>query len=134
MKHQWLKYIQISGEDGQALITLLFFSIVGITITSAAAVVIAVNSLSTSRIQQGLTAYSSAEAGIENTLLRLLRDPNYTGETLTVGEDTVEVIVTGANPKIISSQAKEGNSLHKIEVQAQYSDNILTVLSWKEIF
>lgn len=131
MKHKLLiKYLQ----NGQAMITLLFFVIVGITVTSAATIIIMINSLSTNKLQQGLIVYSSAEAGIENALLRLLRDPNYKGETLTIGEGNVEVKVTGSSPIIITSQAKEGDLLRKIEVQTQYTNNILTVSSWKEVF
>src|ERR1700722_5696827 len=72
-------------ERGQALITLLFFAIVGITVTSAAVVMILVNSLSGTKQQQGDIAYDIAQSGAENGLIRLLRDPSYTGETLAVG-------------------------------------------------
>ena len=72
-------------ERGQALLTLLFFAIVGTTITSAAIVMILVNSLSGSKQQEGQIAYDIAQSGAENGLLRLIRNPTYTGETLPVG-------------------------------------------------
>ncbi len=116
------------------MISLLFFTIIAITITSGAIVVIIANSSSTDRFQQGVLATVSAEAGIENALLQLLRNPNYSGETLTVGSDLVQISVTGTTSKTITSITNAGNSSHKIEVQAQYQNNILSISSWKEVY
>ena len=77
---------------GQALIILLFFAIIAINVTAAATVIILVNSLSGSKFQQGTVAYEIAQAGAENARLRLLRDPNYTGETLAVGNGNAVII------------------------------------------
>ena len=123
-----------SCKTGQALITLLFFVIIVITITSGAVVAIIVSSLSADRTQQGTVSYYVAESGIENALLRLLRNPNYSGETLQVGDETAQITVAGDTNKTITSQALVGNSIHTIQVEAQYLNNTLTVLSWKESF
>lgn len=130
MKHKYYFF----PNSGQAMVTLLFFIIAAVTVTSAAVVVVLENSLATSGWQQGRIAFSAAEAGVENALLRLLRDLNYTGETLTIGESIVEVTITGGDPKIITTSAKVGNFLRKMQVQAEYNNNILTISSWKEIF
>ncbi len=118
---------------GQALITLLFFMIVTITITSAAVMVSLVNSASTSTLDWANSAYYAAEEGAENALLRLLRNPMYTGETITVDGGTVTISVSGVSPIVIVSTAKITNSLRKIKVEANYSNNVLTVTSWKEV-
>ncbi len=127
--HSW------RSQAGQALITLLFFMIIAITITAAATTVTMVNSLSTSSLEQANAAYSASEAGAENALLRLLRDPNYTGigDTASIDQASIVVQVTGTNIKIATSTAQIGNFIRKIQVQADYTNNILTVLSWKEI-
>jgi|SRR6266571_155529 len=122
-------------EKGQALITLLFFVIIGITVTSAAVAIIIVNSQNATKFQQGIIAYAIAESGAENSLLRLLRDPSYTGETLTIGNGTAIVAVRGVgNAYIATSSGQIGNALRKVQVNATYSNNLLTVTSQKEIF
>lgn len=120
-------------EKGQALVTLLFFSIVAITITSAAVIVTLTQAKTASAIGISDEAYYLAESGAENALLRLLRDQAYTGEQLLMGNDIVAIQVTGINPKTITSVATASGYLRTIQVQADYTNNILTVLSWKEV-
>lgn len=119
-------------EKGQALITLLFFMIIAITITSAAVIISIVNSLSTSYFDQANSAYYVAEAGAENAIIRLLRDPSYTGETLNVDTGSAVITVSGTSPYVITSVGKIYNSLRKIEVDATIVNGVLTVTSWKE--
>jgi hypothetical protein len=122
-------------QKGQALVTLLVFTIVAITITSASVVIILTNSVGTSKLERGTNAYYSAESGAENALLRLLRDPNYTGETLPVGDASVLIsVANNGNTYTITSDATLGNFLRSVEVTASFVSNILTVDSWKEVF
>src|SRR5476649_2444851 len=110
-----MKKISYSRQKGQALITLLFFVIIAVTITTGAAIVVMTNTLNETRLQQSTLAYSVAESGSEN---RLLRNPNYTGETLTVGSGTATITVTGggANPYIITSKGQVGNYIRTVQV------------------
>jgi type II secretory pathway component PulK len=123
-----------TGEKGQALITLLFFIIVAVTITSGAVIVILTNSSATNQTQQGIIALSTAESGAENALLRLLRDPDYSGETVAIGEGTAQISVTGSGNKTITVEGNNGGALRKIQVETSYNNNILTLISWKETF
>ena len=120
-------------NQGQALVTLLFFMIFALTITSGAVVVVLSNSLSASKFDLGNTTYYIAESGIENALIRLLRDTNYSGETLAIDTGNATIQVSGTNPKTITSVGTIGNFSRTIQAIADYTDNILTVLSWKEI-
>lgn len=118
---------------GQALVTLLIFMVLGITVTTAAVTLVINNSISTTKAQQAAIVYSIAESGAENAVLRLLRNPFYTGETLEVGEGTAVITVTGTNPKIIRSVGTAGNFKRTIEIQATFTNNILTIQSWNEV-
>lgn len=120
------------GEGGQALITLLFFVVISLTITSGAIIIIITNSLSASKLEEGGLAYYTAESGIENALLRLLRDPDYTGGTLVVGDGTATVTVTGVNPKTIVSVGINGNFKRTVSAQMTYADGYYTFSNWKE--
>lgn len=120
-------------KKGQVLISLLFFVVIAMTILSAAIAVMMITSISTAKMEQGLSAYTIAEGGAENALLRLLRDPNYAGETLSIGNGYATITINGTDPKTIISIGREGNFERTIEVIVTYTDNILTVTSWKEI-
>ena len=106
---------------------------VAITVTSASVMSIIINSTSTNSFQLGTNSLAVAESGAENALLRLLRNPGYTGENLVVENGTINVTVTGDSTKIIVSQSNVGSTSRKIEVQAQYNNNILSITSWKEV-
>lgn len=123
------------AQRGAALITLLFFTVIAMTVTGAAVVVLIVNSLSGAKYQQGTIAYEIAQAGIENAKLRLLRDPNYTGETLAVGNGNAEISVTrDGTDYTILSKGTIGNFMRQIQVEATYTNNLFTITSSEEVF
>lgn len=122
-------------QTGQALVTLLFFMIIAITITSAAVVIILTNSMSAQKLEQGTTSYYAAESGAENALLRLLRDPNYPGEPLTIDGATVTTAVAKSGSiYTITSNSTSGNFKRTVQVTTSFVNNIFTISSWKEIF
>jgi len=128
-----------AGEAGQTLVALLFFVMVGMIVTTAAVIILSTNSLAAQKLSQGEVVRQMAETGAENALLQLLRNKNYTGETLTniggVTGDNVSITidtdpVTGQ--KAIFSTATSGNFTRKVEVIYTAND-VLTPVSWKEI-
>ncbi|HSA83377.1 MAG TPA: hypothetical protein VLF20_00640 [Patescibacteria group bacterium] len=120
---------------GQALITLLFFSVIALLVTSVAVIILITNSLSGTKLQQGTLAYQIAQTGIENATLRLLRDPNYSGETLPVGDGTATITVAknGIEYTILSTGTL-GSFSREIQVIATYSANLLTISSQEEVY
>lgn len=124
----------LNSNSGQALVTLLFFTIIGMTIITSAAVFVYENSQSASVTEQGTYAYYIAESGIEEALLRLLRDPSYSGtsngQPLSVGEGSVTIDVVGGT---IIATGKYQSVVRKIQAQTVYNNYIFTISSWKEI-
>lgn len=120
-------------KRGSTLITLLVFMIVALSVATTAVAILITNSQSGSMQEQGTEAYSAAESGIENAIIQLLRNPNYTGETLSVGSNTAIVTVTGIGPYTVTSTGTRGNYTRKVQAIIDYTDGILTVTSWKEI-
>lgn len=123
-----------TGQQGQALVVLLVFMIMSITVTSAAVVIMISNSQAASTLEQGNDALSIAESGVENALLRLLRSPTYTGETLTVGEGSATVGIVGVNPKIVTSQGETNGFVRTVQVVVTMISDVWHITSWKEIF
>ncbi len=121
-------------QKGQALITLLLFVIISVTITSGAIIVILLNSRNVTQISQAGTCKVIAETGAENALLRILRDPSYTGEVMSLdgGSTTVQVASSGGTFTITSSATLD--SYHStIQVVANETNDVMSVSSWKEL-
>jgi hypothetical protein len=120
-------------QKGQALVILLFYMIVAITLTTTAVAVVVANSMTVSRSEQGAHAIEYADAGAENAIIRLLRSTGYTGETISIGDGTAIVTVTGATVKTITSIGKIGTFARTIQVVVDTTSGLLTVTSWQEI-
>jgi hypothetical protein len=124
----------LNSSSGQALVTLLFFTIIGMTIITSAAVFVYENSQSASVTEQGTYAYYIAESGIEEALLRLLRDPGYSGtsngQPFSVGEGSVTIDVISGT---ITATGIYQSVVRKIQAQTVYNNYIFTISSWKEI-
>ncbi len=132
-----MKKLFFLQEGGQALISLLFITIIGITVISSAAALVYGNTQSASITEQGTYASYVAESGAEEGLLRLLRNPNYTGTTvgqpLSVGLGSVAIQVNTASG-LITSIGTYGNTVRKIQVQTVYNNGVRTISSWKEVW
>lgn len=120
-----------SKKEGQTLIILLLYMEIAITITTAAITAVVTNALGTDKVYQSTTTVDVAESGAETAVLKLLRNPNYTGETLTVNGGTATISVTGVNPKTITSKGVSGNFTRSVVVTVETNNNVLAVLSWK---
>jgi hypothetical protein len=125
----------INNISGQALVTLLFIAVIGITITVAAAVFIFQNVQASSVTEQGVGAYYIAESGIEEGLIRTIRDASYSGtlagQPLVVGGGTV--VISTSSGGIITATGTYNNSVRKIQVKTVYNNGVLEIVSWKEI-
>ena len=120
-------------SSGQALVILLFYMIIAITLATTAVAVVVSNSLSVTQSEQGAHALEVAEAGAENALIRLLRSTNYTGETLTVGDGSATVTVTGVTTKTITSVGTIGGYSRTVQVTTSNINGVLSITSWQEI-
>lgn len=122
------------NQKGQALISLLFIVLIGFTVITMAVILLYVNSQSASITEQGTYAYNIAESGAEEGLLRMLRNPSYTGtqigQPLSVSSGSADIVV---NNGTITSTGKYNNAVRKVQVQTVYNNGVLTITSWKEI-
>lgn len=120
-------------RPAQSLVVLLVFIATATIITAGATTVTLINSQSGSKFSQAAETLSVAEAGADNAILRLLRDPSYIGETLTVGTGTATITVSGSSTKTIDSTGEVGSIKRKIRVVGDYTNNIFTPTSWTQI-
>lgn len=123
-------------KSGQALVALLVFVMIATIIISAAVAISIINSQATSDYSIGEEAYDIADAGADNAILRLLRDPqgNYNGETLPMGNGEAVILITRISPNIIINSIGEVNGFYRtVEIEGTYVDNIFTPTRYEEI-
>ena len=120
-------------KRGQTLAILLVFMAVAITVATTAAMILMGAQKSTSSLEVSSDAYLVAEGGMEDALMRLLRDPNFAGETLTVGDGIATISATGQGATLIST-GQVGNYRRTIQVTTSFAGNVLSVTSWQEIY
>ncbi len=123
-------------KKAQALITLIVFIAIAMVIISATVTMIAVNSEAASVSQQSLLLREAAENGIENALLRLIRDPGYSGETIPAALNSYDTVVSVTGDdinKTIISTATSNNYQRKIMAKITYNDNVLKIIFWQDI-
>lgn len=122
-------------RKAQTLVSLIVVVALSIIVVSTVLGLVISNSINTSSIQQSMLVRNAAESGMENALLRLLRDPSYAGETLPSainGYQTV-ITVTGNNgTKTLESTATSLNYRRKILVEITYNENIMQINSWHD--
>lgn len=121
-------------QKGQALVSLLVFMIIAISIATGAVLLLITGSVNTTKVAKSSNAQLIAESGAENGLVNLLRRTDYTGETLIFPDGQAVITVTGSNPYTITSTGTSGDFRRRIEVSVEFVNNKMNVLSWREVF
>ncbi len=116
------------------MITMLYIMVIGVLVTTGAVYMLFTNTAVATTDELSMMARTAAESGVENALLRLIRNPSYTGETLTLdGGRTATVTVASSSSEVITSAGSAGSVTRRVQATIQYNQGILTVVSWKEI-
>ncbi len=118
------------SEAGQTLVSLLVFSVVALAVTTTAISVTINTSQATQAVENRVYIQHAAQSGIENALLRMLRDPTYGGESITIDDVTVVTNVVGSDPYTITATADNTRFSHTEEAVVTYTNNIVTISSW----
>lgn len=119
-------------SKGQTLVMLLVFIAVATAITTAAVTLLISSGRGITSVKEGGDVYKAAESAAENAYLRLLRNPTYTGETITIDGATTTSTVIGDDTKTITAVATRGDYRRSVVVTAAYSGGIFSIQSWQE--
>jgi len=114
---------------------MLVLIIILLSVLTTAAVALAISTTrDTTTLTLGERALTVAESGAENAILRLLRDPSYSGELgLPIGPGTATIGVTGTSPKVVLSTGTVGTFVRQVQVTIAVTNGQLTVSSWQEL-
>lgn len=113
------------------MIAMLYIMMIGILVTTGAVYALISNTQSSTLYESGTQSYAAAENGIENALLRLIRNPAYPGETFVMdGDQSAVVTVSTSSGIIITSSGTYGNTLKQVEAKVHYNGGTLIIDSW----
>lgn len=124
---------KLTTQSGQALVPLLIFVVMAMIMIMFTVSLVVVNSQNARVYLVGEQALSIAESGIENAMMRLLRNASYVGETVTVGSGQAVVTVNGTQPYVITSVGSLNQQSRTIVVTATRSAGLFEVISWQEV-
>lgn len=123
---------KIFYKSGQALTSLLIIMFVGLTIIATSSALINTSLTSTASLLEANDALVVAESGAEDALLKILRNPSYTGGTLPFDIGQASISIATTNPFTFVSQGTVGQHQRSIRVIINNNNGIMTVSSWKE--
>ncbi|PIS22322.1 hypothetical protein COT50_02560 [candidate division WWE3 bacterium CG08_land_8_20_14_0_20_41_10] len=122
-------------DSGQILTSVLVFMAFGLSVIALSATLTVINIQNTAKLAQSEQASNYAEAGAEEAILRLIRDPAYSGGSLPLSADTViGITVTGVgDSRTIISTATYNGFTKKVQAVVSLANNKATLVSWKQI-
>ena len=116
------------------MVTVLFVCIIGMSIMTGALYGVYNAIGMSSQSELGLLAGSAVETGIENALIRFIRDPSYTGETMQLDANRKVIISVGGTPKTtITATGSVGSVTRRIQAIVYYNNGVFTIESWSDI-
>lgn len=129
-----IKNSHVKKQPGQVLVSVLIFMSFGLVIITMSAALTVINMQNTMKYAESARALNYAEAGAEEGIMRLIRDPSYSGGTLPLDSAviTLTVLTNGTN-KTLTSTAVYNGFTKKVLVQLSLAGGIVSVTTWNEI-
>lgn len=117
-----------------ALVTVLIISAASL-IMAYGATMLGLGELGMSyNSQEGDGAMFGAESCLEEVLIKLKRNPSYSGSNLVINDYSCIISISGAgNPYYISVESSYGDYTKKIEVEAEFNGSSPRLSSWTEV-
>jgi len=124
-----------NNTSGQILTSVLVFMAFGLSVVALSATLTIINMQNTAKLAQSEQASNYAEAGAEESVLRLIRDPSYNGGDLSIATDatiTIQVVANG-DDRTITSTATYNGFTKKVLAQVHLANGKVSLVSWKQI-
>jgi hypothetical protein len=106
-------------NSGQALVPLLILLALVIVLGTAALFLSVGGMVINVASREGEQVLLATEGAIENGLLRVLRDPGYTGESLQVGGYDCTIEASGPSPISVTAECRSGRAVRRLEAAAE---------------
>jgi len=124
-------------NKGQAMISILLVLALAIIFITTAAVIYLTETDFSFNSRKSNEIYYNAEAGLENAILQILRQPSYSGETLTFDDSSVTISVgsgPGPNQETITASGKSNSNkfIRNLKAIVEINNRIVNLISWRE--
>lgn len=128
-------YSYVTRSEGQALIGVLAVVAIASVMVSSLVLTSIISADSSLKLRQSTNLINQADTAMQNAILRLERDPSFTGETLNFSAGQVIIEITGDNPKIVEAKSInfDNKILRKLHAEVNSDNNsAITVSNWSE--
>ena len=120
-------------KKGQALVPILIIILTIITLGVGTLYISIGGLLLSSYSASGETVLMAAEGALENGLLRILRSPNYSGESLQVNGLDCTITVNGLSPQVVSAQCVSDLVIRKLQAEVTFINGEMIVDHHQEV-
>ena len=121
-------------QKGQILSSLLFLVAACVIIVVTTLDLSIINFNSSQETISSLELYSHTEGAMENSLVKMLRDIDYEGESLQIEGSSCIIEVTGEWPeKQIETNCQKDSKIRKIRATVRLVNGIFTLVEYQEV-
>lgn len=120
------------NKKGQALLIVILLSAIVLTIGMVTSSLSVANLQETIIFKEGVKTYFLAESALENGLIRLLRNPQYSGESLQL-EGVPCIIEVSQEPVQVRAWCDTGQVIRRLEADVSFIDGQMQVSQFREI-
>lgn len=125
------------SQKGSALVAVLIILAIALLVITATMQNVLVDTYMSFNLKKSDEAYNNAVSAVEEASLRLTRDKNFDGTTLSLEDGNAIIEVTGENSKTITvtSRVNDNKYICKVTATATYDESgILLVNDIEEIY
>lgn len=120
-------------QNGLALIMVMLIGAIALVAVVSATTVVISELKKSSVTTFGVSQYQITYGVLENAFIQLLRNPNYSSETVTIGLSTCEITATSGFTKTVAVSCSDGKYVRKIGATVTFIDGIMTVSGISEL-
>lgn len=120
-------------QKGQALIMVMLIGLIALTAVVSSTTLVISELRKNVETNSGIVEYQITYGALENAFLRLLRDPNYSSETVVIGSSTCYITATAGITKTVEARCTDGKYVRKIDATVSFSSDIMTVTNITEV-
>lgn len=132
VKSQMLK-VEGSQQRGQALIMVILIGLLALGAVVSATTLVVSELRKNIETNSGIVEYEITYGALENALLRLLRDPSYANETVTLDSATCYITVSSGASQTVEARCTNGNYVRKLNATVMFFNGIMTVSNVSEV-
>jgi type II secretory pathway component PulK len=132
-----MKVNYLKSKYGQAMIAILLVVALALIFITTTAVIYTSEADFSFNTRKSNEVYYNGEAALENAIIRIIRNPNYLGETLTLDDGSAIISVSiGPSPTQKTINIKSISNSHKfirnIQAIIDTNNHVVSLVSWRE--